>query len=48
MLGGKVILVIVMFKVVMTKVEKVIFPWSLIDATIEDGYIRKRRVVFNK
>ena len=35
--------VIIESEVVITKVEKVVFLWSLIDATIQDGGIRERR-----
>ena len=34
---------IIAFKVVIAEVEKVIFPWSLMGATIQDGGTRERR-----
>ena len=43
MLDSEVILVVVTFKVVIAEVEKVIFSWSLMGTTIQDGGIRERR-----
>jgi len=43
MLGSEVILVVVAFEVVIAEVEKVIFSWSLIGTTIQDGGTRERR-----